>query len=187
MAPQEEDSREDAALARRIAIDRDSPAEALLCGRLFPRIRAYGLRHLADKAAASDLAQHVLVVVLEALRAGRVDEPERLAAFVMGTCRNTVLDWRKGERRRMALLEHFGSSLGSVVETEVAALDREKLVQCLERLTPRERTIMTLAYFGDRDADEIASDLAMSTGNVRVARHRALKHLHECLTKGEAS
>src|SRR5579872_6812585 len=98
-----DDSAEDAALARRIAADRDASAESILCRRLFPRIRAYGMRHMRDEAAASDLAQHVLVVVIEALRAGRLDDPERLGAFVMGTCRNTVLDWRKVDRRRTAL------------------------------------------------------------------------------------
>src|SRR3954470_22702592 len=96
---QQDDSAEDAALARRIVAGRDADAETSLCRRLFPRIRAYGLRHLRDEAAAADLAQHVLVVVLEALREGRVAEPDRLPAFLMGTCRNTVLDWRKTDRR----------------------------------------------------------------------------------------
>src|SRR5262245_31368947 len=98
------DAAEDAALARRIAGGADRDAEHRLCARLFPRVRAYGLRHLAgDEAAASDLAQQVLVTVIESLRSGRVTEPERLAAYVMGTCRNTVLAFRKGERRRRAL------------------------------------------------------------------------------------
>ncbi len=182
----QDDAFEDAALARRIAADRDGSAEALLCRRLFPRIRAYGMCHLRQEAAASDFAQHVLVVLLEALRAGRVTEPERLAAFVMGTCRNTVLDWRRVDRRRRALLERFRPLLAPLAE-ETSALDREKLAQCLEHLTPRERAIVVLTYFVDNDADEIGRELAMSTGSVRVARHRTLKRLHDCLTRGEAS
>ena len=123
-----DDSTEDAALARRIGVPAtvpgaasDKAAETLLCQRLFPRIRAYGLRHLRQEAAASDLAQQVLVIVIEALRARKVEEPERLAAFVMGTCRNTIQSSRKGERRRAELLDCFGPSFGSVVEAEEEA------------------------------------------------------------------
>ena len=183
-----DDSAEDAALARRISSGRDGDAEARLCRRLFPRIRAYGLRHLRDDAASSDLAQHVLVIVVEALRAGRVDDADRLAAFVMGACRNTVLDWRKVERRRGALLERFGPSMAALAaEPEPSTVDTAKLAQCLDGLPSRQRTIVVLTYFAGSDSDDIARELGMSVGNVRVARHRALGHLHECITRGEPS
>jgi RNA polymerase sigma-70 factor, ECF subfamily len=181
-----DDSAEDAALARRITADGDASAEALLCRRLFPRIRAYAMRHLRDRAAASDLAQHVVMVVLEALRAGRVGDLDRLAAFVMGTCRNTLLDWRKADKRRAVLLERFGPTFASTVEIASAGLDRDKLITCLERLSPRERAIVALTYFVDRDGEEIARELAMSAGSVRVARHRALAQLNDCITRGGA-
>jgi RNA polymerase sigma-70 factor (ECF subfamily) len=185
MEARHDDSAEDAALALRITAGPDPDAEALLCLRLHPRIRAYGWRHLGDEAAASDLAQEILVIVIEALRARRVDQPERLAAFVMGACRNTVLDWRKIDRRRASLLERFGPSLAAAVESAPAALDAGKLGDCLEELAPRARAILTLTYFADRDAGEIAGELAMSIGNVRVTRHRALAQLQDCLTRGE--
>src|SRR5438046_1107621 len=165
MEARQDDSAQDTALALRIAAGPDPDAEAQLCRRLHPRLRAYGWRHLGDEAAASDLAQEVLVIVIEALRARRVDQPERLAAFVMGACRNTMLDWRKIDRRRASILERFGPSLAAVVES-APALDAAKLGACLEELAPRARTILTLTYFADRDAGEIAGELAMSLGNV---------------------
>ena len=191
MGAAHDDSAEDAALARLIGsrggkagTSADTVAEALLCKRLFPRIRAYGMRHLRDESAAADLAQQVLVIVIEALRARKVEEPERLAAFVMGTCRNTIQSSRKGERRRAELLDCFGPSFGSVVEAEEGVFPVHKLSACLDHLPARERTIVALTYYVDRDVGEIARELAMTPGNVRVARHRALKHLYECLTAG---
>ena len=188
-----DDSAEDAALARRIGAPgpepgarADTAAETLLCKRLFPRIRAYGLRHLRQEAAAADLAQQVLVIVIEALRARKVEQPERLAAFVMGTCRNTVLSLRKGERRRAEVLDVFGPTLAFATEPDDNLLPLDKLAACLDHLPARERTIIALTYFVDRDGGEIARELAMTLGNVRVARHRALKHLHECLNGGAA-
>ncbi len=175
---------EDAELARRVSSgDRD--AEATLCERLLPRVRAYGLRHLRDEAAAADLAQHVAVVVIEALRAGKVEDPARVAAFVSGACRNTVLAWRRGERTKLGLLERFGPSFQATSEP-AQVLDRDRLVRCLERLESRDVTIVVLTYFDERSSEEIARELEMSEGSVRVARHRALARLHECITGGSS-
>ena len=182
----EDDREEDAALARRIVATGDRAAEDALCRRLIPRLRAYGLRHLRDETGALDLAQQVMVVVIEALRGDRVRELDRLAAFVSGVARNTVLDWRRGERRRSALLEQFGPSLASVAALEPARLDHARLAGCLQALPPRERTIVALTYLVDLDAERIAGQLAMTPGNLRVARHRALRRLHDCMTRGHA-
>src|SRR6266566_5663281 len=66
-------------------------AEAELCRRFAPRIRLYGLRHLRDEERARDLVQAVLLAVLVAARAGRIEDPERFDRFVLGTCRNTSM------------------------------------------------------------------------------------------------
>ena len=70
----------------------DREAETEVCRRMAPRIRLYGLRHLRSGSAADDLVQQVLVKMLEALRAGRLREPDKLPQFVLGTCRMTVID-----------------------------------------------------------------------------------------------
>ena len=72
----------DGELARRIGSGTDIQAEAELFRRMAPRIRLYGLRHLRDAAAAEDLTQEVLITTLEALRAGRLREPEKQTSFV---------------------------------------------------------------------------------------------------------
>lgn len=180
-----DDAALDAALATR-TVAGDPDAEAELCGRLFPRARAYGLLHLRDESAAADLAQQVLVVVIEALRAGRVREIERVGAFVAGVCRNTLLDLHKSERRRDALLAKFGPSMAAVVEQPGSDVDRVKLEHCLDHLSVRDRMIVALTFFADRSADDISKALAMTAGNVRVSRHRALRQLHGCIS-GEHS
>jgi len=104
------DDLDDGALARRVAAAGASPdaqAEGELYRRLARRARLYGLRHLRDEQAAADLAQQVLLTTLERLRAGEVREPDRIASFVLGMCRMTVLEMRRGTRRREALLENW--------------------------------------------------------------------------------
>ena len=178
---------DDGALARRVAAagaTPDSAAEAELYRRLAPRVRLYGLRHLRDRHAAADLVQQVLLMTLERLRAGKVREPERIASFVLGTCRMTVLEMRRGTRRREALLETWGDAAEAFEAPEPLALDPDRLAGCLEALSERERSVVVLGFFADKGADEVGAELAISGGNVRVIRHRALARLRECMGAG---
>src|SRR5262245_46108492 len=87
-------------LAQRIAAPRgDAAAEAELCRRFAPRIRLYGLRHLRSAAGAADLVQDVLLMTLQKLRAGALRDSGKLASFILGTCRQRVIDGRRGGHR----------------------------------------------------------------------------------------
>jgi len=178
------DDLDDGALARRIAAAGDTPdsaAESELYRRLAPRVRLYGLRHLRDRQAAADLVQQVLLMTLERLRAGKVREPERIASFVLGASRMTVLEMRRGTRRREALLEEWGDMAEVFEAPEPLALDPDRLAACLDGLPARERSVVVLSFFADKGGDEVGAELGISGGNVRVIRHRALARLRECM------
>ena len=184
------DALDDGALARRIAaagMALDSAAEAELYRRLAPRVRLYGLRHLRDRQAAADLVQHALLLTIERLRAGALREPERIVSFVLGTCRMTVLEIRRGTRRRETLLETWGDMAEAfeAPESESLALDTDRLAGCLEALSERERLVVVLSFFAEKQADEVGAELAISSGNVRVIRHRALARMRECMGTAE--
>lgn len=179
---------DDGALARRIAeagAKPDSAAETELYRRLGRRVRLYGLRHLRDRQAAADLVQQVLLITIERLRAGRIREPDRLASFVLGTCRMTVLEMRRGTRRREALLEAWGGAAEAFEAPEPLALDPDRLAGCLQALPERERSVVVLSFFADKQADEVGAELSISGGNVRVIRHRALARLRACMGAGK--
>lgn len=179
---------DDGALARRIAEagrTPDSAAETELYRRLAPRVRLYGLRHLRDRQAAADLVQQVLLMTLERLRAGEIREPEKIASFVLGSCRMSVLEMRRGTRRREALLETWGETAEAFEAPEPLVLAPDRLAGCLEALSERERSVVVLTFFADKQADEVGAALAISGGNVRVIRHRALARLRECMGAGE--
>jgi RNA polymerase sigma-70 factor (ECF subfamily) len=155
-------------------------AEAELCRRMAPRIHLYGLRHLRSAAAADDLVQQVLVTLLEALRAGRLREPDKVVHFVMGTCRMTVLDQRRGTRRQERLLAEFGADLVPPAPA-APSIDGHQLRRCVQALKERERSVVVLTFYDEQTAREAASALGLSEANVRVIRHRALKLLHACM------
>lgn len=172
---------DDAALARAVAAGAGREAEAEVYRRLFPRARLYGLAHLRDPHAAQDLAQQVLLMTLEALRAGRVQDPDKLASFVLGTCRMVVLEQRRGARRREALLAAYGEHDEAFQPPEPIGADKARLAGCLGGLAQRERSVLVLTFFAEKDADAVGRELGIAAGNVRVVRHRALARLRECM------
>lgn len=177
-------SSDDAALARAIAAAAprvDRAAEAELCRRFAPRVRLYGLRHLRDPHAAADLVQQVLLLALEKLRAGALNEPDRLGGFVLGIARMVLLDQRRATRRREALLGLYGDRAPVVEPEEPAGLEAEKVARCLERLTERERAVIVQSFFAEQSADAVGKALGLTAGNTRVIRHRALLKLRDCL------
>jgi RNA polymerase sigma-70 factor (ECF subfamily) len=174
----------DGELARRAAAG-DGAAEEALCRRFRPRIRLFGLRHLRDDAAAADLAQDVLLVVVARIRAGGVREPDRLASFVLATCRQLAWSTVRTRRRRDAVLA--ADPLPAPHDAAPEPLPRERLAQCLEALASRERAVVLATYYAEQTADEISREQDLSAGNVRVVRHRALRRLRTCLGVEEAA
>jgi RNA polymerase sigma-70 factor, ECF subfamily len=171
----------DADLARRIGSGADREAEAELCQRMAPRIRLYGLRHLRDPHAAEDLAQQVLITTLEALRAGRLRDPDKLASFVLGMCRMTVLDLRRSAQRKERLLEQFGPGLLAPVPPSLPHLDHQQLTRCMQTLKERERSVVVMTFYDEQTSADVAGFLGVSEANVRVIRHRAIHQLRDCM------
>lgn len=180
-------SLDDADLAKRIAAaarEGAPDAEAELYARLAPRVTRYGLRHLRDEQAAADLTQQVLLMTIERLRDGQVREPERLASYVLGMCRLVVLDLKRGGRRRERVLRQFAGDLPTAGPAEGPRLDTERLAACVRALSERERSVLVLTFYSERTASEVAQELGLTAGNVRVIRHRALDRLRACMTGG---
>ena len=121
------------------------------------------------------------MLTLERLRAGRVREPDRLASFVLGTCRLVVRNLRRGVHRREALLDRFADVFPSRTEPDLVLLDQDRLRACLEGLAPRERTVLVLTFFAEQPSSEIGARLSLSSENVRTVRRRAFVRLRDCV------
>jgi RNA polymerase sigma-70 factor (ECF subfamily) len=173
----------DADLARGIALASPGAAqaeEAELYRRFAPRVRLYGLKHLRDEAGAQDLVQQVLLVTIERLRAGEVRKPEEIGSFILGTSRVMAGALQRTERRRQSLVEQF--KVSEIAEEPSAyALDVALVERCLQTLSQRDRAVLILTFYAEKTSADIAEELGLTSGVVRVARHRALDRLRECV------
>ncbi len=174
----------DAEIARRIAEGaEDAPScEAELCRRFLNRARLYGLKHLRfDVTAAEDLAQQVMVVLLEALRAGRVEDLERVDRFMLGTCRNVAHAMRRSNARIEGTERRLSLELAGASTPPWDLVESRRVEECLAKLPPRESKLMFLLYQEGASASEAAARLDTTPGNIRVIHHRALSRLRECV------
>lgn len=181
------DGEPEALAARRIAeaLPGDGhAAEAELYRMLAPRVRRYGLRHLRDPHAAADLVQHVLTLTIEQLRDGRLRDPERVVSFVLGTCRMTVMDQRRTELRREDLLQRYADAVPLADVAIAPRLDHAKVVDCLDRLPERERSVLVMTFYDEASSEDVGAQLGLSAGNVRVIRHRGIDKLRRCVEAG---
>jgi RNA polymerase sigma-70 factor, ECF subfamily len=179
----------DGDLARAIAA---SPAggaeveESELYRRFAPRVRLYGLRHLRDEAAADDLAQQVLLVTIERLRAAEVRNPDEIGSFILGTSRMLAGATKRKARRRESLVAQYHSS-ELYVEESAASMDIEVVERCLHALAERDRRVLVLTFYAEKASSEIAEELGVTGTVVRVARHRALERMRNCLRLREGA
>ncbi|HWB82207.1 MAG TPA: sigma-70 family RNA polymerase sigma factor [Nannocystaceae bacterium] len=161
-----------------------SAREAELCREWAPRIRLYGKKHLRSEDAARELVQCVLLALVEALRANRIEQPEHLDRYVLGICRNLADRIRRNDARAEP---HDPATLDlAAALPEIEPLDFGAVMQCIARLEARARSVLHLSFQRERSADEIAESLGMTAGNVRVVRHRAVAALRRCLERGRA-
>jgi len=177
------DALTDGSLARAVAgkaTGEATAAETELYRRFAPRVRLYGLKHLRDRGAADDLAQQVMLIVIERLRASEVRDPDQVASFVLSTSRMVAMGLRRTEARRERLLGQFDWQEAEVAADETA-LDMARIAPCLAALRDRERTILLLTFYAEKSAGDIAQALGMTSGAVRVGRHRALASMRTCL------
>ena len=166
-------------------------AEAELCKRFWQRARLYGLRHLRGVTEAEDLAQRVMEVMLTSLRTGRVDDLELLDRYVLGVCRNVAHTLRRSGERTARAAERLALEPAPPVEQPLeppwGAESVERLTFCLSGLSPREQRVVQLSFTEWRSSSEIAQQLGVAAGNVRVIRHRALRKLRGCMDGAGAS
>ncbi|MBE7484683.1 MAG: sigma-70 family RNA polymerase sigma factor [Polyangiaceae bacterium] len=178
------DAAEDAELVRRVATGEErAAAERAFCQRYAARIRRYAERHLRDPDAVLDLTQQALLGVIEAMRAGRIDDPARLGAFVLSTCRHLSWDANRAAARQERVRRALGAEPLPMVELSDSSLDSVRLGHCLSRLAERERSVVLLTYCEDWPGPRIADELGTTAGNVRVLRHRAIEKLWACLER----
>ena len=68
-----------------------------------------------------------------------------------------------------------------VEPSDIVSGDIDAMARCLQRLAERDRRVLLLTFYAERTSAEIAAELGVTGPVVRVARHRALGRLRDCV------
>lgn len=165
---------------------------AELVDRFWDRLRLFSLRRLRDPADAEDVAQETLRRVLQALEEGRLKNPAALPAFVFQTARNICLQrGRKSEResRALARLRQASNPQSQVVDplTSLVTAERQQRVRrAVDKLDEPDRDLLKRIFYEGAETAEVARQLKITPGALRVRKHRALQRVSALLGEPEA-
>ncbi|HWH51226.1 MAG TPA: sigma-70 family RNA polymerase sigma factor [Gemmatimonadaceae bacterium] len=162
-------------------------AESVLVARFWERIRLFATRRLRDVASAEDVAQETIRRVIEALRAGRVQDLDALPGFVFQTARHICLQRMRSSGRENRAMERMAADSSEASEapdvlTALVSAERCAAVRAaLASLDPPDRELLELLYYEAVDSADVAARLGISAGALRVRKHRAVRRLSELL------
>lgn len=163
------------------------PTESELAARYWDRIRLFATRRVNDASLAEDIAQETLRRVIEALRAGRVQNTDAIAGFVFQTAKHVCMHAHRSagrEARAMRRLHDPSDAdvVGPDALTHLVSEERRRRVRtALETLSPEDRDLLHAVYFAQLDTAELAAQLGLSPGALRVRKHRAVQRLAAAL------
>jgi RNA polymerase sigma-70 factor, ECF subfamily len=166
----------------------DRNAGRAFAARFVPllRMKLHFRRPGAPEAQVSDLIQETLLRVLDALKAGRVQQLERLGAFVSGVCDHVLLEG--GARAgRLVAMEDLPEPLRALddPEADAAVRERARLAEDIVGALPeREREVLRLIFVEDLDRDDVCRRFGISRDHLRVIVCRARDRLRQLAIAG---
>ncbi|SON56856.1 RNA polymerase sigma factor SigM [Hartmannibacter diazotrophicus] len=155
----------------------DRAAYHCLLSEITPYIRGLARRRLWTDAGTGDVEDVVQEILLAIhLKRQTWDEDRPIGPWIATIARNKVVDaLRRRSRQLDEPIEDFENLLP--VEAEEAPAEDVDVEGMLQQLQERPRTIVRLVSIEGLAARDVANQLDMSEGAVRVALHRALKSL----------
>lgn len=174
-------------LSRRIR-EGDVSAESELIRQFEPGLRVILRRRTGgDHGLLQDLVQETLIIILQRLRNGGIDDPQRLAAFAAQTARNlAIASLRKAERQRTDVdseATERNADPATGVETHASDHEAALAVRALLRELPhaRDRLMLKRFYLDDDEKEVICRDLNLTEAAFNQALSRARRRFRQIL------
>lgn len=132
---------------------------------------------LPSREAVEDVRQETFVRFFVALRAGKIQQPDRLGPFVNSICNNVLREQYRSGRRNTPLEDEeegdFPSRAVHLLDALTAHEADEKVREILEQLSERDRRLLREVFLEERDKDDVCRDFGVDREYLRVLLHRA--------------
>ncbi|MBA7491839.1 ECF RNA polymerase sigma factor SigD [subsurface metagenome] len=156
---------------------------ASLYEEYFDRIARYIYVRIGDKNEAEDLAGEVFLKALESLKSYK-ERGIPMQAWLFKIAHNLVVDHlRKATKRKTVPIDTVQIETGEdPVATAEKNIEMERVNEAMQKLTPEQREVVRLRFFGDLSSKEVGAILRKSDGAVREMQRAAIEKLRGLLT-----
>jgi RNA polymerase sigma factor (sigma-70 family) len=154
----------------------------------YPRVLAYGLRRLPDRAGAEDAAAETFLVAWRRFD----DAPSDQLPWLLAIARNVIYNQSRSARRRDRLAARVAAERRVIDQQPEAGWIHERgddsaanvaaARAALERLSDRDREILLLTSWDGLSGSRAAAALGCSAGTFAVRLHRARTRFARALT-----
>jgi RNA polymerase sigma-70 factor (ECF subfamily) len=167
--------------------DGDRGAFEVLYRRYARPVFGLALRRLGDRGRAEDAVQETFASVW---RAARSYKPERGPGgpWLYAVARNAIIDRGRARTEPAVEAPDEPTSEPGPPEQAEASWSAWRVHRALEELSPNERSVIELAYWGGLSQSEVAEYLGIPLGTVKTRTRAALGRLADLLDEelGEA-
>lgn len=150
-----------------------------------PTVHNYVRAILGDRAAVDDVLQEVALAVYSAL--DTYDSSRPFVAWALGIARNKARDRQRSVMRQRHVIHDMATleALAEVAEELDDELDRERdaLADCLDAVEGRASELLRRHYFLQQEPKDIAEDMGLQAGHVRVLLNRIRATLRACIER----
>ena len=170
-------------LIRQVAAGNERAFDELYQGYSLP-IFNYILRLVHEPSVAEELLQEVFLAVWQG--AGRFREQATVKTWLLHIAHNQSVSWLRRNRKVSALDDLIEVAADDQIEEQVArAWHVDQVYLTLDRLSPKHRAVVELAFVHQLSYTEIAQVLSCPIGTVKSRMSYALRHLASLLKEIE--
>lgn len=134
-------------------------------------------RLMTDRGDVDDCLQQTFLEVLTAIRAAKLEDPERLMGFVQTVARrktNEVIERKLLDRATAGALKFARRAAPPLPDEELMQAERRELmVRTLAEMPPREREILTRFYLDEQKPAQICREMGLTETQYRLMKFRA--------------
>jgi RNA polymerase sigma-70 factor, ECF subfamily len=132
---------------------------------------------LKSPQAAEDVRQETFVRFFAALHAGKIEQPDRLGAYVNSMCNYVLNEQYRSDGRTDPLDDEEGKDFPAkdmdLVNALAAQQTEKKVREIIEKLPERDRRLLREIFLEERDKDDVCRDFGVNREYLRVLLYRA--------------
>jgi RNA polymerase sigma factor (sigma-70 family) len=141
-----------------------------------------------DPQSVEDYIHEIVVVVLEAIRAGEIRDPACLMGFVKTVTHRRVslhIKTAMRHRRRMVSIEDGRDPVTPIDQSPEARLSFKQKVDSVKKaiasLPEREREILLRFYYQEQGPEQICREMLLTATQFRLSKSRAIAKCQDSL------